>query len=92
MFPNRIEKAIYIHKDVECCCVIGITDEDRIHYPKAFVVLKHEANTDIAREEIIDICRKNLPEYMVPEQIEFVDDLPRTARGKIDYRELERSI
>ena len=92
MFPDRIEKVIYTHKDVELCCVIGITDEARIHYPKAYVVLKHGADPDITRQEIMDICIKNLPGYMVPEEIAIVDDLPRTPRGKIDYRALEKMI
>lgn len=35
------------------------------------------------------ICRENLPEYMVPEEISFVEEMPRTPRGKIDYRALE---
>lgn len=39
--------------------------------------------------EIIDICRQNLPEYMIPTEIQFVNDMPRTPRGKIDYRALE---
>ncbi len=87
MFPDRIEKVIYKHPAVEMCCVIGVPDEERVHYPKAFVVLK-DRNKDYMRE-ILDICREHLPEYMVPTEIEFLDDLPRTAVRKIDYRALE---
>ena len=87
MFPDRIEKAIYTHPLVELCCVIGIPDEERVNYPKAFVVLKEK--TASIKDEILDICNKDLPEYMVPVEIEFLDDLPRTAPGKIDYRALE---
>ena len=35
------------------------------------------------------LCRKELPDYMVPEAVRYRDDLPRTPRGKIDYRALE---
>ncbi len=90
MFPDRIEKAIYTHPEVELCCVIGVPDEERVNYPKAFVVLKNK-NKDYT-EEILDICSNMLPEYMVPVEVEFVDDLPRTSVGKIDYRTLEKSI
>ena len=86
MFPDRIEKVIYKHPAVELCCVIGVPDEERVNYPKAFIVSKD--SKDI-REEIFDLCKKNLPEYMVPVEIEFVSDLPRTSVGKIDYRALE---
>lgn len=91
MFPDRIEKSIYLHPAVELCCVIGIPDKVRINYPKAFVVLKTGEKNDTMKNEIIKVCRKNLPDYMVPEEIEFLTDLPRTARGKIDYRALEEN-
>ena len=90
LFPDRIEKVLYSHYAVDLCCVVGIPDTERIHYPKAFIVLKDKADADSFRKEIMDICRKNLPEYMIPEEIEFADVLPRTARGKIDYRALEK--
>lgn len=89
MFPDRIEKAIYTCDSVEMCCVIGVPDEKRINYPKAYVVLKKGQQKEITEEAILRQCRQNLPEYMVPEEISFVDDLPRTSRGKVDYRALE---
>lgn len=90
LFPDRIEKAICTNEKVELCCVIGIPDDARIHYPKAFVVLREGfSKDDLTRERIFETCRKELPDYMVPEEIVFVDDLPRTSRGKVDYRALE---
>jgi long-chain acyl-CoA synthetase len=91
MFPDRIEKAIYACDSVELCCVIGVPDEKRINYPKAYVVLKKGQQKEITEEAILRQCRQNLPEYMVPEEISFVDDLPRTSRGKVDYRALEEN-
>ena len=35
-------------------------------------------------------CNEALPEYMIPDEIIFREDLPRTDRGKVDYRALER--
>ena len=91
MFPDRIEKAFYQHPAVELCCVIGIPDEKRINYPKAFVILRgEERNKDRVTEEIMKICREELPDFMVPDEIEYRSDLPRTPRGKIDYRALEK--
>ncbi len=91
MFPDRIGKAIYQHPAVELCCVIGVPDEARINYPKAFVVLKNEdRDREQIREEILQICREELPDYMVPDEIEYRSELPRTPRGKIDYRALEK--
>ena len=91
IFPDRIEKAIYQHPAVELCCVVGIPDEERINYPKAFLVTKAGVTKDEAlTEDILRLCRDKLPAYMVPDEIEYRSDLPRTPRGKIDYRELER--
>ncbi len=90
VFPDRIEKAICLNPNVELCCVVGIPDEERINYPKAFVVLKQKEPSDEIEKNIMDICKENLPEYMIPEEIEFRKDFPRTERGKVDYRALER--
>ena len=89
IFPDRIEKIIDLHPNVEICCVICVPSKDRINYPKAFVVLKNKSNADKTKTELLDCCQKKLPGYMVPEEIEYVNDLPRTPRGKINYRALE---
>lgn len=90
MFPDRIEQALYQHPGVALCCVIGIPDENRRNYPKAFIVLKNGVSaSDALSDEILQLCREQLPDYMVPDEIEYRDDLPRTPRGKIDFRALE---
>ena len=90
MFPDRIEKAINKHPSVFLSCVIGIKDADRINYPKAFVELKPECEaTEELKIEIIQHCKEELPDYMVPVEIEYISEMPRTSRGKVDYRALE---
>ena len=93
MFPDRIEKVVMEHPAIELCCVIGVTDETRINYAKVFVVLTegYTKNEEIT-EQILTLCYDNLPEYMVPEEIVYRNDLPRTDRGKIDYRALENKL
>lgn len=90
LFPDRVEKAINQHPAVALSCVIGIPDETRVHYPKAFIVLKDGVTgSKELNHEILQLCRDNLPDYMVPDEIEYRHDLPRTPRGKVDYRALE---
>ena len=89
LFPDRVERVISSSDLVDLCCAICVSDELRIHYSKAFVILKEGVDKNHAKDELLDICKEKLPEYMVPEEIEFVDNLPRTSRGKIDYRALE---
>jgi len=91
LFPDRIEKVIYSHPMVDLCCVIGVSDSKRINYPKAYIVPKERDGKENIKEEILKICKHNLPEYMVPEEIEFIDNLPRTPRGKVDYRKFEEA-
>ena len=89
-FPDRIEKVLYEHPTVDLCCVIGIPDEQRINCPKAFIVLKKEMDeSEETTNSIIEFCKSKLPGYMVPVAIEYRNALPRTPRGKIDYRVLE---
>ncbi|MBR0414386.1 MAG: acyl--CoA ligase [Clostridia bacterium] len=91
MFPDRIEKVLSRHPAVNLCCVIGVKDEIRVHYPKAYVVLdKSYAESNDLTSEIQKFCMKELPGYMVPDEIEYLPELPRTPRGKIDYRALEQ--
>ncbi len=91
IFPDRIEKVIAQCSCVSQSCVVGVADDERINYPKAYIVVNDDSNTDNAKQSILGICKINLPDYMIPEEIEFVADLPRTPRGKIDYRALENS-
>ena len=93
IFPDRIEKAISQHESIALCCAIGVPDENRINYPVVFAVLKPGAwNEEQVTKEILALCGKELPEYMVPDKIVFRDNLPRTERGKIDYRQLEKDF
>ena len=90
MFPDRIENAINKCEDVNASCVVGVKDDERIHYPKAYIELKESfTNEALAREHILEICQKKLPGYQVPVEIEFMSELPRTERGKIDYKALD---
>ncbi|MBO6155164.1 MAG: hypothetical protein J6O60_06960 [Lachnospiraceae bacterium] len=41
------------------------------------------------KREIIQHSKKELPDYMVPIEIEYISETPRTSRGKVDYRALE---
>jgi len=46
--------------------------------------------SDELTQEIIRNCKSALPEYMVPDVVQYRADMPRTERGKVDYRALEK--
>lgn len=93
IFPSLIENVIASHKAVESCKVVSIADEEHSQgkLPKAHIVLKPDFKPYEAqiREEIINLCAEELPEYVQPVDYKFRENLPLTPIGKIDYRALE---
>lgn len=93
MFPDRIESVINKHPSVNLSCVIGVPDKDRINYPKAVIELNEGCTpSEELKADIINFCKGKLPDYQIPDEIEFCDVLPRTDRGKVDYRALEKNV
>ncbi|MCR4718897.1 MAG: AMP-binding protein [Firmicutes bacterium] len=90
VYPLQIENILNAHKYVESSCVIGVPDAYKMHKVKAFVTLKHGVPaTEKTKEEILAYCRKNIAKYAMPCEIEFIEELPKTLVGKVDYRKLE---
>ena len=92
IFPDRIEQTILAHQQVEECCAICITQKDGTYLPVAYLALK-EKGEDYAKvqEEVSALCKRDLPEYAQPVRYIFLDVLPKTAVGKVDYRALEKT-
>jgi long-chain acyl-CoA synthetase len=88
IYPRDVDEVLFAHPKVLEACVIGVPDEYSGERIKAFVVLKE--NETAAEEEIIAYCAKNLVKYKVPKYVEFVDELPKSAVGKILRKELRR--
>ena len=76
-----IEDVLYRHPAVLECAVIGVPHEKWGETPKALVVQRDGSNADEA--EIIAFCRDNLAHFKCPTSVEFRDELPRTATGKL---------
>ncbi len=84
----EIENALYSHPAVQEAAVIGVPDVEWGEIPRALVVLKPGYQT--TQDELIEYCRTKLARFKVPKCIEFVEDLPKTATGRIlksDLRE-----
>ncbi|HEY5531839.1 MAG TPA: long-chain fatty acid--CoA ligase [Candidatus Anoxymicrobiaceae bacterium] len=86
VYPVEVDDVLFSHPKVLEACTIGVPDSYRGESLKAFVVLK-EGET-ATEEEIIEFTRENLAAYKVPKSVEFIDELPKTAVGKILRREL----
>jgi len=78
--PMEVENVLLEHEAVVECAVVGCADEDGLIKPKAFVV----ANTpDIDAQMLIDYVATRLAIFKRPRWVEFMDQLPKTATGKI---------
>jgi len=89
IYPRDIDEVLFEHPKVVEACAIGVPHEYRGETVKAYVVLKPgETSTE---EEMIAYCKEKLAAYKVPKIIEFIDDLPKSAVGKILRKELRAS-
>jgi benzoate-CoA ligase len=82
--PTEVEAALMAHPDVLEAAVVAQLDEEKLTKPKAYVVLKPgtAASPELA-EELQAQVKTKLARYKSPRWIEFVDELPKTATGKI---------
>lgn len=86
VYPNDVEQAATKFLGVQECACIGVPDEKTGEAVKLFVV-KAEGQ-DPTPAEIIAFCREHLTSYKVPKQIVFIDEVPKSAVGKMLRREL----
>ena len=73
-----------MHEAVTDCAVVGHYDQVGLLKPKAFVRLRNEvAPSDEVLGELVKLCAKSLDAHKRPRWLEFIDELPRTATGKL---------
>src|SRR5439155_4238046 len=82
--PAEVEAALVAHEDVLEAAVVGAPDQDGLVKPKAFVVAKPGVRAD---EELVRALEGHvkglLASFKCPRWYAFIDDLPKTATGKI---------
>ncbi|MGB7621215.1 MAG: AMP-binding protein [Terriglobia bacterium] len=84
--PEEIESVMATHPAVVEVGVIGVPDPVRGQIAKAFVVLKSGASA--TPDELVEFCRNKIATYKLPREVVLVDQLPRTATGKLLRRVL----
>jgi benzoate-CoA ligase len=89
--PIEVEMVLMQHDDVLEAAVVGVT-RDGLMKTRAFVVLKREAGaTDAFAAELKAFVKARLAPHKYPREILFVDDLPKTATGKIQRFKLREA-
>ena len=93
VFPPVIEAVIKSHEAVDECMVVGIHDPNfsQGFLPKAHIILKPEYvdYQERIEEEIRELCKAKLPEYVQPVAYKFRNEFPYTAIGKVDFVALQ---
>ncbi|HEX6782335.1 MAG TPA: AMP-binding protein, partial [Solirubrobacterales bacterium] len=86
VFPREVEDLLADHEAVEEVAVIGVDDAEFGQRLKAFVVVRGEADVSVA--DLTAHVKANLASYKSPREIEFLDELPRNATGKVLKKDL----
>jgi long-chain acyl-CoA synthetase len=90
IYPSEVESYLLLHPKILQAVVIGIPDKLKGEIPKAFLVLT--PGQTATESEMIQWSKENMAAYKAPRQVAFttMDDLPKTATGKVLKRELKR--
>ena len=82
--PAEVESRLLEHPAVQQAAVVGVADADGLDKPVAVVVVRRGADApDLVEQDLVTWCRDGLAHFKAPRQVVFVDDLPKTATGKL---------
>ena len=89
VWPAEVEAMLYAHPDIQEACVIGTRDAHRGETVKAVVVLKAASRGRVKEEEVVAWAKEHMAAFKYPRVVEFVEQLPKTATGKVFWRRLQ---
>ncbi len=89
VWPAELEATLYKHPDIKEVAIISSPDERRGETVKAVVVATDKAKGKVTADDIVSWSRQHMAAYKVPRMVEFVDALPRSGTGKIQWRTLQ---
>ncbi|VTU28620.1 Long-chain-fatty-acid--CoA ligase [Variovorax sp. PBS-H4] len=91
VWPTEVEALLHEHPDILEACVIAANDLYRGETVKAVIVLHEAARERVHAQDIIDWCKARMAAYKYPRLVDFVDELPKLATGKIAWRQLQEA-
>lgn len=90
IYPREIEEVLYLHPSIKAAAVIGIKDEHNGEIPIAYLEL--DLNEPTLTESAVKIyLKQHLANFKIPKNIYFLDELPKTATGKVLKRVLKEN-
>jgi fatty-acyl-CoA synthase len=82
----ELENTLMAHDDVTEATVVGVPHERWQERPVAFVVASEERES--LKEELLDLVGEDYPKWWVPDDVLFIDEVPKTATGKFSKKDL----
>jgi amino acid adenylation domain-containing protein len=79
---GEVEATLYRHPAIREAAVLPVPDE--LLGSRLRAVVTADSGSNLTRESVLDHCRRWLPSYMVPDIVEFREEIPRTSTGKVD--------
>jgi fatty-acyl-CoA synthase len=89
VYPREIEEFLYTHPDISDVQVYGVPDEK--YGEQVAAAIKKRQGSDLTEEDVKEYCRENIARYKVPHYVDFVEDYPMTASGKIQKYKLREA-
>ncbi|MFO7927826.1 MAG: long-chain fatty acid--CoA ligase [Halobacteriota archaeon] len=87
----ELENAIMAHDDVAEAAVVGVPHEKWQERPVAFVVPTERADEATLDDGIMNLLREEYPKWWLPDAIEYIDEIPKTATGKFSKKDIRES-
>lgn len=86
VYPREVEEVLYNHPDIIEAAVVGVPNPTHGEAVKSFIVSK---NPELTEEAVREYCADHLAKYKLPTEVEFLEELPKNATGKILRRALK---
>ncbi|CQR50129.1 MULTISPECIES: long-chain fatty acid--CoA ligase [Haloferax] len=84
----ELENSIMAHDDVAEATVIGVPHERWQERPVAFIVPKSGVDEDALKADLVALVEDEFPKWWAPDEVVFIDEVPKTATGKFDKKVL----
>jgi fatty-acyl-CoA synthase len=89
IYPREIEEFLYTHPDISDVQVYGVPDE-KYGEQVAAAIMKRSGSA-LTEEDVMEYCRENIARFKVPRYVDFVEEYPMTASGKIQKYKLREA-
>jgi acyl-CoA synthetase (AMP-forming)/AMP-acid ligase II len=90
IYASEVEQALYSHPAVAEAAVVGVP---HTYWGEAvYAVVRLRSGTSLSAEQLVEHCAGQLARYKLPKRVEFWDELPQSAAGKVLHREIRERL